>query len=305
MISLPIIEAIIGSEHTLASVITHPDRKVGRGQTIEANPLATWASEKGLLVAKPADISEINKHLLDVQPQLVVTASYGKLIPPELLHGPRFGWLNLHFSLLPKWRGAAPVQWAILEGDEVTGITVFKLDKGMDTGPIYSQEEIVIDDHATTEELLELMSRMGSDLVLDAVGKIKRAERPKAQSASGITMAPKISKEMGDLDWSQPAIVTIRKIRALSGRPGTFTSFRGALLRIHNASLTLMRSEDRTPGEVWSEGSSIYVQSIDGIIEIGEVTPAGKKRMSAVDFMRGARLEPGERLLQQASGASE
>ena len=118
-------------------------------------------------------------------------------------------------------------------------------------------------------------------------------------------MAPKISKEMGDLDWSQPAIVTIRKIRALSGRPGTFTSFRGALLRIHNASLTLMRSEDRTPGEVWSEGSSIYVQSIDGIIEIGEVTPAGKKRMSAVDFMRGARLEPGERLLQQASGASE
>jgi methionyl-tRNA formyltransferase len=305
LISLPIIEAIIGSEHTLASVITHPDRKVGRGQTIEANPLATWASEKGLLVAKPADISEINKHLLDVQPQLVVTASYGKLIPPELLHGPRFGWLNLHFSLLPKWRGAAPVQWAILEGDEVTGITVFKLDKGMDTGPIYSQEEIVIDDHATTEELLELMSRMGSDLVLDAVGKIKRAERPKAQSASGITMAPKISKEMGDLDWSQPAIVTIRKIRALSGRPGTFTSFRGALLRIHNASLTLMRSEDRTPGEVWSEGSSIYVQSIDGIIEIGEVTPAGKKRMSAVDFMRGARLEPGERLLQQASGASE
>jgi methionyl-tRNA formyltransferase len=303
LISLPIIEAIMGSEHTLASIITHPDRKVGRGQGIEANPLAAWASEKNLLVAKPADISEINKHLLDVQPQLVITASYGKLIPPELLHGPRFGWLNLHFSLLPKWRGAAPVQWAILEGDEITGITVFKLDKGMDTGPIYSQEEIAIDDHSTTEELLDLMSLRGADLVLDAVGKIKRAERPKPQSTSGITLAPKISKEMGELDWDQPAIVTIRKIRALAHRPGTFTSFRGSLLRIHNASLTLLRSENRRAGEIWSEGASIYVQCIDGIIEIGEVTPAGKKRMSAVEFMRGARLEAGERL--QVSVASE
>lgn len=286
----------MASEHTLASIITHPDRKVGRGQGIEANPLATWASEKGLPVAKPADISEINKHLLDVQPQLVVTASYGKLIPPELLHGPRFGWLNLHFSLLPKWRGAAPVQWAILEGDEVSGITVFKLDKGMDTGPIYSQEEIELDDHSTTEELLELMSIRGADLVLDAVGKIKRAERPKAQSAAGVTLAPKITKEMGELDWDQPAIVTIRKIRALGHRPGTYTSFRGSHLRIHNASLTLLRSENRPSGEVWADGSSVFVQCSDGIIEIGEVTPAGKKRMSAVDFMRGARVEPGERL---------
>ena len=155
MISLPIIEAILGSEHTLASVITHPDRKVGRGQNVSPNALAEWAESKGIRVAKPADISEINKHLLDVQPQLVITASYGKLIPPELLHGPRFGWLNLHFSLLPRWRGAAPVQWAILEGDEVSGITIFKLDKGMDTGPIYIQEEIHIGDEAFTEELLD------------------------------------------------------------------------------------------------------------------------------------------------------
>jgi methionyl-tRNA formyltransferase len=294
LISIPIIESIVESEHTFASIITHPDKKVGRGQSVEANPLAQWGSERGLLVAKPADVSEINKHLLEVQPQLVVTASFGKLIPPELLHGPRFGWLNLHFSLLPRWRGAAPVQWAILEGDEISGITVFKLDKGMDTGPIYCQEEIAVGDESTTQNLLDEMSKRGGDLVLRAVEMIRAGERPKAQSTSGITLAPKISKEMGELHWDEAAISIVRKVRALGDRPGTYSSFRGSLLRINATSLSVVQSENRQLGEIWMEGSSLLAQCIDGVIELDEVTPAGKKRMKAVDFARGARLAAGE-----------
>ena len=298
MISLPIIEAILGSEHTLASVITHPDRKVGRGQNVSPNALAEWAESKGIRVAKPADISEINKHLLDVQPQLVITASYGKLIPPELLHGPRFGWLNLHFSLLPRWRGAAPVQWAILEGDEVSGITIFKLDKGMDTGPIYIQEEIHIGDEASTEELLDLMAERGGNRILDAVAMITSAQRPKPQSQSGISLAPKISKEMGAIDWSKPAVAILRQLRALAERPGTYSFFREMKVNIHSAKLSPITDHAHKPGDIWSDGSLLYVMSADMVLELGDITPAGKKRMSAGDFMRGARIEPGDRFSQ-------
>ena len=298
MISLPIIEAILGSEHTLASVITHPDRKVGRGQNVSPNALAEWAESKGIRVAKPADISEINKHLLDVQPQLVITASYGKLIPPELLHGPRFGWLNLHFSLLPRWRGAAPVQWAILEGDEVSGITIFKLDKGMDTGPIYIQEEIHIGDEASTEELLDLMAARGGNRILDAVAMITSAQRPKPQSQSGISLAPKISKEMGAIDWSKPAVAILRQLRALAERPGTYSFFRETKVNIHSAKLSPITDHAHKPGDIWSDGSLLYVMSADMVLELGDITPAGKKRMSAGDFMRGARIEPGDRFSQ-------
>jgi len=298
LISLPIIEAILGSDHTLASVITHPDRKVGRGQNVSPNALAEWAEDRGLRVAKPADISEINKHLLDVQPQLVITASYGKLIPPELLHGPRFGWLNLHFSLLPKWRGAAPVQWAILEGDEVSGITIFKLDKGMDTGPIYIQEEIHIGDEASTEELLDLMAHRGGLRILDAVAMITSAQRPKPQSQSGISLAPKISKEMGSIDWNKPAVAILRQLRALAERPGTYSFFKDSKISIHSAKLSPLTDHSHKPGDIWGDGSLFYVMSGDMVLELGDVTPAGKKRMSAADFMRGARIEPGDRFTE-------
>ncbi len=304
LISVPIVEAIISSRHELASIITHPDRKTGRGQTEVANPLAIWAQERGILVAKPADISEINKHLLASQPQLVITASYGKLIPPELLHGPRFGWLNLHFSLLPRWRGAAPVQWAILEGDEVSGISIFKLDKGMDTGPIYHQEEIHIGDEANTEELLEIMANRGGEAIISVIETIARGEKPKNQPLAGITLAPKISKEMGEINWADPAIMIMRKIRALSQKPGTYSHLRGMKVSIHQAQIVDLPLDSHHIGEVWSDGSRTFIQSGDLVLELGEVTPAGKKRMSAADYLRGIRIEPGEKFETPVDGAN-
>jgi methionyl-tRNA formyltransferase len=295
LISVPIIEAITRSQHHLSSLITLPDRKVGRGQDLTENEIASWASNQEMLVAKPQDISQINQHLLEVQPQLVITASYGKLIPPELLHGPRFGWLNLHFSLLPRWRGAAPVQWSILEGDEKTGISIFKLDKGMDTGPIYLQEEVHVNDEVSTPELLDQLSVLGGDRILEVVEMIAKGIKPKAQSQSNITLAPKISKEMGLIDWKLSGVAISRLVRAIGDRPGTYSFFRGAKLSIHGVRIVASDGEERFGGALWSEGDRLLVKALDCTLEISEVTPAGKKRMKAADFARGARLQADEK----------
>ena len=290
LIAVPIIEAILASEHTLASVISTPDRKSGRGQIETPTPLAKWSEEQGFIVAKPFDTPTLNQHLLAVQPQLIITASYGKLIPVEVLHGPRFGWLNVHFSLLPRWRGAAPVQWALLEGDATTGISIFKLDKGMDTGPIYYQEEVETVASDTTTDLLERMSILAASRIMDVVADIRKGVKPKPQPAAGVTLAPKISKEMAKIDWSTGADSILRQIRALDERPGTWTTFRSERVAIHKVHESLLANTLKKPGEIALVDSALLVRCSDSVLEIAELTPAGKKRMSGADFARGARL---------------
>lgn len=294
LISVPIIEAIERSRHSLVSLITLPDKKVGRGQDLTENEIAAWAATQKILTTKPVNFSQINQHLLEAQPQLVITASYGKLIPAELLHGPRFGWLNLHFSLLPRWRGAAPVQWSILEGDEKTGISIFKLDKGMDTGPIYLQEEFDLNDEITTPQLLHQLSLLGGERILNVVEMIDQGIKPQAQSQSGITVAPKVPKEMGQIDWKLTGVAISRLVRAIGDRPGTYTFFRGIKLNIHGVKMILADVQHRSEGELWSDGDRLLVRAADCVLEILEVTPAGKRRMTAVEFARGARLLPDE-----------
>jgi methionyl-tRNA formyltransferase len=290
LISLPIIDAIQKSKHTLASIITNPDKKSGRGQQMAPNELATWAESTEILVAKPADNSELNRHLLAAQPQLIITAAYGKLIPVELLHGPRFGWLNLHFSLLPKWRGAAPVQWALLSGDEESGISIFKLDKGMDTGPIYLQESVTIHDGERTPELLSRLSQMGGERIMDVIEMIATGVKPKAQPATGFSLAPKISKEMGQISWESSTIEILRKDQAIGDKPGIWSNFRGERIVLHEIGLALPNSISTKPGSLTITSAGFKVQCGDGCLEIAAVTPAGKKRMSASEFVRGARF---------------
>ena len=295
LIAVPIIEAILASEHTLASVITTPDKKAGRGQKETATPLATWSEERGYLVAKPFDTPSLNQHLLAAQPQLIITASYGRMIPVEVLHGPRFGWLNVHFSLLPRWRGAAPVQWALLEGDPVTGISIFKLDKGMDTGPVYMQEEVEIGSNDTTDILLERMSILAGNRIMGVVEGIRKGEKPKAQSTNGITLAPKISKEMAKIEWKDGADSILRKIRALGDRPGVWCNFRDERLALHGLEESLLPNSLKKPGELQIVEGNLLVRCGDSVLTVTELTPAGKKRMSGGDFARGARLTAGER----------
>jgi len=295
LIAIPIIEAILASEHTLASIISTPDTKAGRGQVEAASDLAQWGEQRGYILAKPFDTPTLNQHLLAVQPQLIITASYGRMIPVEVLHGPRFGWLNVHFSLLPRWRGAAPVQWALLEGDAVTGISIFKLDKGMDTGPIYLQEEVEIGQADTTNDLLERMSHLAGLRIMGVVGEIRKGVKPKLQPTAGITLAPKISKEQARLDWNVGADALLRKLRALEDRPGTWSTHRGERIAIHGVSESLLANELRSPGDIAIVEGALLIRCQDSTLEIAQVTPAGKKRMSAADFARGARFESGER----------
>ena len=293
LVSTPVIEALLEAGHSIVSIITNPDKEKGRGKKVEPNELAMWAQERELPIAKPADVSELNRHLLEAQPQVVVTVAYGRLIPVELLHGPRFGWINLHFSVLPAWRGAAPVQWALLNGDTTTGFTIFKLDKGMDTGPFYIQQEISIEPSDTTESLLASLGKMGAKAIVEllvVIGKTRATPQP----TTGISLAPKISKEMAKISWSDPTEITLRKFRALELRPGTWGIFRGERISLHGAHEYIGENELSKTGEIAAAGSDLIVRTSDSVIAITEVTPAGKKRMSAADFIRGARLETGE-----------
>jgi len=289
LVSLPVLSAILESEHSLVSVITNPDKATGRGKTIIPNELAAWATERELPVAKPADASELNRHLLEAQPQCIITVAYGRIIPVELLHGPRFGWINLHFSLLPKLRGAAPVQWALLNGDTHTGFTIFKLDKGMDTGPIYVQEELVIDDHDTTDTLLEKLGTSGARAIMELLPVIGKT-RATPQPLTGATLAPKISKDQGRISWSSSTDYIIRQARALETRPGIWSTFGGERISVHGLSEALQPNSLSVPGQIELTSESLLIRTADSVLAISEVTPAGKKRMSGGDFARGARL---------------
>lgn len=295
MVSIPVIAAIRNSEHNLVSVISNPDRKSGRGLKLLPNDLAAWAVAEGLEVAKPADNSELNRHLLSAQPQLIVTVAYGRLIPVELLHGPRFGWLNIHYSLLPRWRGAAPVQWSIMSGDTETGVTIFKLDKGMDTGPIFLQERTVLGEAERTEEVLARLSESAAELLPEVLSMITSGIKPKPQPLVGSTLAPKISKEMGRIDWTRERADILRLDLAIGIQPGIWTEILGERIVLHNLRVEGAYTAGAIAGEISMAEDRLIIQSASGPIEIAEVTPAGKKRMSGGDFYRGARFAPGTR----------
>ena len=266
LVSIPVIEALMASDHTIVSIITNPDKVAGRGQKVMPNELAAWANLNGLPVAKPADTSELNRHLLDAQPQLIVTVAYGRIIPVELLHGPRFGWINLHFSLLPKLRGAAPVQWALLNGDiNADDTTTTLLDRLS---------------HNSVTDLLELLS---------VIGKTRATPQP----LTGATFAPKISKDMGRISWSSPTEEILRKDRALGENPGIWSTFNGERISLFGLKESLESNSLKFTGEIELNADALLIRTSDSVIEIGEVTPASKKRMSGSDFARGARLVTG------------
>jgi methionyl-tRNA formyltransferase len=291
---MELIESLLASEHQLVSLITNPDKATGRGKKVVPNELAKWAASKGVTVAKPADSSELNRHLLSAQPQLIVTLAYGRIIPAELLHGPRFGWINIHFSLLPKYRGAAPIQWALMNGEKKTGFTIFKLDKGMDTGPIYLSKEIGIKESDTTQSLLQELTHLAIADLLELV-KVIGKTRATPQPLNGATLAPKISKNDARIDWSAPTEAILLKERALANNPGIWTTFRGERIGLHDFVEYLGENTLQNSGEIQYLKEKILVRTKDSVIEILELTPAGKKRMSGADFSRGARLLPGEK----------
>jgi len=291
-VAIPTLEVLRASRHTLDLVITQPDRPFGRGKEMRESEVASWARLNSIPTLKSSSSAEIIEAVSDFD--CVVTVGYGVLLPQEVLEVPKHGFLNLHFSLLPRWRGAAPVQRSIECGDDISGVCVFRLDRGMDTGPIYVQEKVQLSPRSDALSLFDQLSQLGAPAVLKALELIENGFEPVIQSTEGVTHAAKISKNEACVNWTRPADEIDRQIRAFNAGPISWTLFRGESLRIISANL--VDEVQLEPGEVKTIDSQVLVGTGSGSIILEKVVPSGKKEMSAFDWANGARFKVGERV---------
>ena len=293
-VGIPILKELLAGSHTIAYVITNPDKSTGRGQRILPNDFAAYAEMNDLQIEKPESKAELTSLVTSSPIDLVVTVAYGRIVPLQALDLPRYGWLNVHFSKLPRWRGASPVQYALLNQDKLAAISIFQLDEGMDTGPIYLAEEFPIQKDETTSQLLERCAIKASTLLGKVLKSIEDGEIPSPQIEAGVTYAPKFSKSDGHIKPSQAAQEILAKVRALSENPGVYILFRGERLSINRATISEYSNAPQTVGALVATKHSLFLRVCDGVIELNTVTPQGKKQMSGADFARGARIEIGE-----------
>ena len=297
-VALPALDAIAASSHELLAVVTRPDAPAGRGRRLSRSPAAAWADEHGVDVltpAKPRD-PDFRQRLRGLEPDCVPVVAYGALVPPSALEIPRHGWVNLHFSLLPAWRGAAPVQHAILHGDEITGASVFQLEAGLDTGPLFGTLTDEIRPNDTSGDLLQRLATAGATLlvaVLDAIAA--GTARAVPQAADGVSLAPKLTVDDAMVRWAEPAFAVERRIRACTPAPGAWTTFRGDRLKLGPVR-PVANAPRLEPGDLLVERDAVYVGTATTPVALDRVRAAGKKAMPAADWARGLRLGDAERL---------
>ncbi|GAA0479264.1 methionyl-tRNA formyltransferase [Streptomyces olivaceiscleroticus] len=298
-VALPALDALIASDrHEVVAVVTRPDAPAGRGRRLVASPVAQRAEEAGIEVLKPARPRDEDflARLREIAPDCCPVVAYGALLPKAALEIPVHGWVNLHFSLLPAWRGAAPVQHAVLAGDEVTGASTFRIEEGLDSGPVYGvlTEEVRATD--TSGDLLTRLAFAGAGLLaatMDGIedGSLKAVPQP----AEGVTLAPKIEVEDAKIDWSAPALRVDRVVRGCAPAPGAWTQFRGERLKVMSVALVPDRT-DLAVGEVAATKKAVFVGTGSHAVQLQWVQPQGKKPMAAADWARGVRIAEGERV---------
>ena len=286
------LRALAAAGHDIVHVLTQPDRPAGRGLRLSPSAVSIVADELRAPLAKPPSLREAvaQQALRQANPEVLVVAAYGLLLPPEVLAIPPHGCINIHASLLPRWRGAAPIQRAILAGDAHTGISIMQMDAGLDTGPVLLQESIAIDPHATAGALTEALARLGARLVVTAVGSLDRLVA-RAQDPALATLAPKIAKHERIIDWRQDSDRIDRMIRAYNPSPGAETHLAGEVVKIWEANAL---EGEGPPGEIMEiSAGGVRVACGTGVIELRRVQRAGGKAMAAIDFARGIRLAKG------------
>lgn len=298
-VAVPALDALIASgRHEVAAVVTRPDAVAGRGRKLVASPVAQRAEEAGIEVLKPARPRDEDflARLREIAPDCCPVVAYGALLPRVALDVPARGWVNLHFSLLPAWRGAAPVQHAVMAGDEVTGASTFLIEEGLDSGPVYGVVTEDVRSRDTSGDLLTRLAHSGAKLLaatMDGIEDGSLVARP--QPAEGITTAPKITVEDARIDWKAPALRVDRLVRGCTPAPGAWTLFAGERLKIGPVTL-LPEHAGLAPGELEVTKRAVLVGTGSHAVELGEVRPQGKKPMAAADWARGVRVPSGERL---------
>ncbi len=300
--AVPTLELLHSSGHQVRAVFTQPDRPRGRGQHLAAPPVKQAAVRLGLEVHQPEKIRDpaVLDLLESLAPEAIAIVGYGKLIPQDIIDLPRHGCINLHASLLPKYRGAAPVNWALIRGESRTGVTTMKIDAGLDTGPILLSEELEIAPEDDAVSLSRRLAVLGAPLMLETLGRLERGNlTPIPQDHSQATLAPMLKKEDGRIDWSWPAREISNRVRGLVPWPGAYTRFRGALLHLWKArGLTTEDTEStvKEPGTFIAKGHRLLVRCGEGALELLEVQMEGRRRVSAAGFINGARIKTGLRL---------
>ncbi|MGA5288869.1 methionyl-tRNA formyltransferase [Streptomyces pseudogriseolus] len=298
-VAVPALDALLASgRHEVAAVVTRPDAPAGRGRRMVASPVAERAEEAGIEVLKPVRPKDPDflERLREIAPDCCPVVAYGALLPRVALDIPAHGWVNLHFSLLPAWRGAAPVQHAIMTGDEITGASTFLIEEGLDSGPVYGTVTEEIRPTDTSGDLLTRLAFAGSGLLaatMDGIedGTLKAVPQP----AEGVSLAPKVSVEDAHVDWRAPALRVDRVVRGCTPAPGAWTTFRGERLKIVQARPVPERTE-LTPGLLSAGKHDVHVGTGSYAVELLWVQPQGKKPMRAADWARGVRIAAGETL---------
>jgi methionyl-tRNA formyltransferase len=299
--AVPTLKALLRAGHDIQLVVTQPDRPSGRGMQLVAPPVKHTALEAGLLVVQPEKIKynqEFRGRLEAIQPEAIVVVAYGRIIPKWMLDLPSYGNLNLHASLLPKYRGAAPIQWAVANGEAVTGATTMRIDEGLDTGDMLLQRVLPIAPDQTAEDIFPLLAEMGAPLMAETLDGLKAGTiTPKRQDNAQATLAPILKREDGQIDFARPAMEIYNRWRGFQPWPGAYTHFRDKKLVLHRMIPMESRGEESVPGDVRVERNRLFVDCGGGSrIEVFEVQPEGKKRMTVADYLHGYHLKNGDRL---------
>jgi methionyl-tRNA formyltransferase len=293
--ALPTLQAVVAAEEVVA-VVTQPDRPQGRGREVAPPLVKARALDLGLPVLQPERVKEplFLAQLAELKPELIVVAAFGQILPPVILDLPPMGCVNVHPSLLPKYRGAAPFQWAIIKGESRTGVSVYRMDQGMDTGPLLLTREVEIGEDETAEELGKRLAEIGGELVVEAIKGLKQGTlKPQPQDEQGASYAPLFKKTDGLIPWQEDAAQIRNRIRGMVPWPVAYTMWQGKQIKIYRARIG---KGIGTPGEIISLDSGIEVASGKGSIFIEELQIEGGRRIRCDEFCRGHRLTVGERL---------
>jgi methionyl-tRNA formyltransferase len=291
------LEAVVAAGHEVALVVTQPDRAAGRGMQVQVGAVHEAASRLGLEVVQPEKIKknvEFQARLEAIQPDAILVVAYGRIIPDWMLELPRFGCINLHGSLLPKYRGAAPIQWAVANGECETGVTTMRLNAGLDTGPMLLAQVVPIAPEETAEDLFEILAAVGAELMVKTLRGLEEGTvTPIEQNHAAASLAPILTRDDGRMDFSRTAEQLVNRWRGFQPWPGAWTTLRGKKLIVHRLGAA---GEHTESGVVRVEAGRIYVGCAGGSVELLQVQMEGKKRMTAGEFLRGFQVKSGERV---------